>query len=289
MKISAWHKANGDQVWLNGVGKFDLTYGSWLFDFTEKVPCDIEGGPYFVETYGDNHQKGTRFTGRHNHSGTIQQVASMESVERLFRCETNEMYPDYSLFNLDYSLGYTFRFCPRLCPFCKVPNMYHKGDRSHDSIYSFHDKRYDKIRLLNNNTFADPQWKETFEEIWDANLTVIDENGYDLRFMDEEKADALRKTKFKGKIHYAWDLMKDERKILDGLMIAPKGIVYVLIGYNTTQEEDFYRCQKIHNLGHDPYIMPYNRTKQERRFQRFVNTRMYRRYSSIKEAWKDYK
>ena len=66
-------------------------------------------------------------------------------------------------------------------------------------------------------------------------------------------------------------------------------MVYILIGYNTTQEEDFYRCQKIHDLGHDPYVMPYNRTQEERQFQRFINTRMYRRYPNIKQAWKDYK
>ena len=39
-----------------------------------------------------------------------------------------------------------------------------------------------------NNTFSDPQWHDTFEEIWDAKLTVKDENGYDLRLLDEEKA-----------------------------------------------------------------------------------------------------
>ena len=45
MKISAFHKAIGNQVFLNGVGCFDQTIGSWLFDFSEKVPCDLEGGP----------------------------------------------------------------------------------------------------------------------------------------------------------------------------------------------------------------------------------------------------
>jgi len=45
MKISAYHKMLDDKIFLNGVGCFDLTIGSWLFDFSEKLPCDLEGGP----------------------------------------------------------------------------------------------------------------------------------------------------------------------------------------------------------------------------------------------------
>lgn len=160
----------------------------------------------------------------------------------------------------------------------------------HHSIWTFHDSKFKKICLLNNNTFSDPQWKDTFEEIWDANLTVIDENGYDLRLMDEEKAEALKKTKFKGKIHYAWDFMKDEKSVLQWLKIVRKGVVYTLVGYSTSKEEDFYRCQKIHDLGHDPYIMPYNRgDKDLRAFKRFIDSRIYRKYPTIEKAWEDYK
>jgi hypothetical protein len=50
-------------------------------------------------------------------------------------------------------------------------------DTEHHSIWEFHDSSRSKICLLNNNTFQDKRWKETFEEIWDANLSVIDENG----------------------------------------------------------------------------------------------------------------
>lgn len=254
MKIASWHKANGDRVWLNGVGCFDKTYGSWLFDFSEKSPCDIEGGPGIDPTITLNGFDGVR--------------------------------PDYDLYGLDFSLGYTWAYCPRKCKFCVVPKQ--NNPKIHHSIWEFHDPKFKKICLLNNNTFSDPQWKETFEEIWDADLTVIDENGYDLRLMDEEKAEALKRTRFKGYIHYAWDQMEDEAAILRGLKIAPRGMVYAMIGYNTTQENDFYRCQKIHELGHDPYIMPYNRTKKERALQRFINTRMYRKYKTISEAWENY-
>ena len=256
MKISAWHKIQGDRVWLNGVGDFDLTYGSWLFDFSQKGICQIEGGPGIDPT---------------------------KALEAKFEARR----PDYSLMDLDYSVGYTWKYCPRKCPFCIVPQQ--KNGKNHYSIRSFHNPVYSKICPMNNNTFSDPNWSETFEEIREANLTVIDENGYDLRLIDEEMARALRQIKFQGYIHYAWDRMKDEASIIRGLEVAPRGMVYVLIGYDTTEQEDFYRCQKIHDMGHDPYVMPYNRTKKERRFQRFINTRMYRKYKTLKDAWRDYK
>jgi len=257
MKISAWHKEQDDEVCLNmPIMPCDYSYASVLYYKNINLyHADEYGGAAFPET------------------------CLPEEVE--------SQKPDYSLFDLDYSLGYTFRPCFRKCPFCKVPKMSHP-DGDHHSIWEFHDPKFKKICLLNNNTFFDKQWKETFEEIWDAGLTVIDENGYDLRLMDDEKANALRKTKFQGQIHYAWDRIKDEHQILEGLKIAPKGMVYVLIGYDTTQAEDIYRVQKIVDLGHDPYIMPYHQSPNEMRFKRFVGLFMWRKYQTIKEAWSNY-
>ena len=106
--------------------------------------------------------------------------------------------------------------------------------------------------------------------------------------MTEEKAEALKRTKFQGKIHYAWDRIQDEYQILEGLKIAPRGHVYVLIGYDTTEEGDLYRVQKIVDLGHDPYIMPYHQSKKEKRFKRFIDSFMWRKYKTIEQAWLDY-
>ncbi len=247
------------------MGIFDQTIGSWLFTWSEKSPCGIEGGP------GVNPE--TRLPGY---------------VQRL--------KPDYSLFNLDYSLGYTWEYCPRKCEFCVVPKM--NPPKEHRSIWTFHDPKFKKICLLNNNTFSDPYWKETFEEIWDAGLTVRDENGYDLRLMDDEKAEALKKTKFlKNLIHFSWDLMEDEGKILEGFDILKKhklnrhnSIVYVLVGYNTTEDEDFHRLQKIHDFNMSPYVMPYRKNDRHLyAIKRFIDQRCYRKYPTINEAWNNYK
>lgn len=268
MKISSWHKDRGDSVLLNmPLFPADYTYASVIYEKnTKKYRADEYGGSGFI-------QKG---------NGDIFRIGTKPLSQ-----EIDKTFPDYSLYPFnDYSLGFTFRGCYRKCEFCKVHKV--ENDFNHYSIWDFHDPKFKKICLLNNNTFFDKRWRETFEEIWDADLTVMDENGYDLRLLDDEKADALRKTKFDKQIHYAWDRMEDEKKILEGLKIAPKGMVYVLIGFDTTEEEDLYRCQKIHDAKFDPYIMPYNQIKKEKRFKRFIDTRMYRGYETVKEAWKDY-
>jgi hypothetical protein len=264
MKLSAWHKASGDDILLNmPLWKADISYASVLFKKNKKMfRANAYGGPAF---------NGARLN---------------KSVDIIM--------PDYDLYGLDFSLGYTWSYCPRKCGFCKVPEQH--NPKIHYSIWNFHNPEFKKICLLNNNTFSDPQWKETFEEIWDAGLTVIDENGYDIRLLDDEKADALHKTKWATPIHFAWDYIDDETKIIRGLKLLEKhklkstrNGVYVLIGYRSTMEEDIHRCQVIDDYGLTPYPMPFVKTAYTKAFKRFINLHYYRKYKTIKEAWSDYR
>ena len=123
---------------------------------------------------------------------------------------------------------------------------------------------------------------------------MIVENGYDLRLLNNEKAAALKATKFYGKIHFAWDRMQDESLVLHGLEILNRfkirnTHIYVLVGYDTTPQQDLHRCQKLIDYGHDPYIMPYKKTDYTRRFKRFIDTFMWRKHKTIEDAWRAYK
>lgn len=265
MKISAYHKACGDGVELNmPIMPADYTYASVLFDWNKnRFIADEYGGP------------------------AIEMSRLPDEIEK--------MAPDYDLFGVSVSLGYTFRPCYNSCDFCKVPKMDHP-DIEHHSIWEFHNPTHNKICLLNNNTFQDPRWKETFEEIWEAKLSIIDENGYDLRLIDDEKASALSKTKWASPIHFAWDRISDEPLIIEGFKALARNKlrstsngVYVLIGYNTTEEEDLHRCQVIDNHGLTPYPMPYVKNAYTMKFKRFINLHYYRKYKTIESGWKDYR
>ncbi len=260
MKISAYHKKAGDEVMLNmPLWKADYRYASWIFEDGIRFGAYEAGG-----------------------TGVDPKIELPEHIEKL--------KPDYSLFNLHHSLGYTFRACFRKCPFCKVPLM--RQDRTHHSIWEFHDSKFDTIELLNNNTFFDPFWYETFEEIHRADLKVI-ENGMDLRLLDNHKTWWISRLRWATQPKFAWDRMQDEKKIIEGMKLLQKykinAMVYVLMGFDSNLEEDLYRCEIINSMGFDPFPMLYEPTKILRKFRRFIYLRYYRRYKTIAEAWKQYK
>lgn len=262
MKLSAYHKQAGDEVKLNmPLWKADYRYASWIFEDSLRFGSQEAGG-----------------------IAIDPKIILPEHIEKL--------KPDYSLFNLDYSLGYTFRDCYRNCSFCKVPKLPKEG--KHHSIWEFRDPKFDTIELLNNNTFFDPLWEETFKEIHKANLKIID-GGHDLRLLDDHKTWWMKRLRWR-KHHpqFAWDRMKDEKKIMTGLKLLRKYrikncTIYVLMGFDSNMEENIYRCQKIHDFNLDPFPMLYNPTPQLRAFRRMIYLRYYRSYKSIKEAWNQYK
>ena len=258
MKLSTWHKAQGDEIYLKQpLMPVDKTYASILFSWNLfQYSADEYGGIQYPEVCLPRH--------------------------------IEWQMPDYELFNLDYSLGYTYRPCFRKCDFCLVKTLKHP-DKRHHSIHKFHNPAFKKICILNNNWLLDPLWKETFEEVWESDLTVI-EHGFDLRLINKEKADAIKKTKFEGKIHFAWDRMRDEQEIREGLEYIKdynfNARFYVLAGYDTTIEQDIYRCQVLADYGHEMFIMLYKTGELLDKLKTYINTFVYWHYR--KEMWKGF-
>lgn len=268
MRISAYHKSQGDEVILNQpLMPANKVYASWLFIYSHWYPADILGGP--------------------GYDPRVRLPAEIET-----------MSPDYSLFPIDYSLGYTWEYCHRNCPWCVVSLQ--QPPQVHHSIWEFHDTQFDKICLLNNNTFTDPRWRETFEEIWEAGLKVVDQNGYDLRLLDEEKAKALRRTKFHDRLYFSWDRMEDEAEIRRGLgLLVSYGVrsrqkcrVYVMVGYpggRPIDDSDIHRCQVIADYGFDPFVMIFNNdnNSQLRWFRWLANWSFSWRKLGFRRAWEE--
>jgi len=139
------------------------------------------------------------------------------------------------------------------------------------------------VILLDNNLTADPDVIEKLHEIRDRKLIVDISQGIDVRLLTPEIAHALSEVKHLRSIHYAWDLMSFESKVIDGINILTQYIkawrhkCFVLVGYDTTFEEDMYRIKKLKELGVDPYIMPYNNIKDKKMqcFTGWINSYKY--------------
>ena len=120
MKISAWHKAQGDSVeWYEPLlsGHCDKVYMSKVFSFTPDYPYYVDaekvikGGTGYAISLID---------GREEYDKN-KDVPLNEEIEHI--------YPDYDLYGIDYSLGFLTRGCPRKCQFCHVASK--EGCRSY--------------------------------------------------------------------------------------------------------------------------------------------------------------
>ena len=213
--------------------------------------------------------------------------------------EMDYVKPDYDLYGIDYSLGFTTRGCPNQCPFCIVPKL--EGDfREYQPISLFHDPRHSKLILWDNNFLASKKLWEKLDYIEDRGLKVSLNQGLDARLITEKIAGRLAdlplmNLKFTSRCYYfSWDLVPSEAAVFRGLQrmidagVHPRYLmVYVLVGFNTTHDQDMYRFKKLRELGVDPFIMIYNNRRDDpwiRRLSRWVNKRIYKTCS-----WEDYK
>ena len=275
MKISQWHKENGNDVefynplWLE---TYDEIYASAIFNGSDK--SDLIPERMFIGGTGWN-------------------------ITTMLPTKFEAMQPDYTLYNYEHSIGFTSRGCRFNCPFCVVPQKEGKPKPYNmiDEIWT--NKASNFVILLDNDFFGNPLWQKRIDEIIKYDLRINFSQGINIRTITDKQAKALASVKFRtlsGKskrVHFAWDRMRDETLIENGIhRVINAGIrpdemsFFVLIGYNTTPEEDYYRVIKLHNYGVNPFVMPYNRDDNyQRRFARWVNHKAI--FKSV--DWNDYK
>lgn len=244
MKLSSWHKRQGDKIFFNWFlqNKYDQIYASCIF--TENAKKISE---YCFENmiYGGSGFKNW-------------DVVLPEKIEHVM--------PDYDLYGKQYSLGFASRGCFRKCPWCIVNSKEGKL-RENADIYEFWDKRYKEIVLLDNNILGlRKHFFKICEQILKENLIVDFNQGLDIRLMDNEFAKILKSLRHK-EYKFAFDNMRDEEAVKTGIETLKRhGInrstFYILVGFNTTLKEDFYRCNMLKELGQSVYVMRYRKDKK---------------------------
>lgn len=297
MKISSYYKQKGDTIILfKGIPNsqflesYDRVYISCIFfQNREKV---IQGARFFSNSFVGG-------------SGIDLSNTLDNYVEHLI--------PDYSLYDIDFSLGFTSRGCIRNCPWCVVPGK--EGYiRNHADIREFHNLEHKKIILLDNNILAAPNYKDTFQYLIDNKLKVNINSGFDIRLITPENAELIRQTKirdwrFKGtKYTFAYDQPQYKNAVQKGIAILRNAgiklardncIFYVLVGYNTTPEQDLERIHFLISNNVGPYIMRYNQTVGPNRIllhlSRWVNRKLYQfmdfseyDYSDSQKCYQEY-
>lgn len=265
MKISAYHKAKGDEVeWWWGWGQYDRVYMSKVFD----------------DTYSPDHPEPVN-------AKEIIKGGTGYGLDNKLPEEIEHMYPDYSLYpelTKDTAYGFLSRGCPRGCPFCIVKDK--EGRKSYKvADLSEWWNGQTNIVLCDPNILACREHMDLLQQLADSKAWVEINQGVDARMLTSENIEALNQVKIKD-IHFAWDLMDQSDAVLRGLDLYREsckrkphgnfGIVYVLTNFNTTMQENLHRVYTLRDMGYAPFIMIYDKPhapRDVRLLARWVNNK----------------
>lgn len=299
MKISSYYKSLGEDVEFIQSGKeYEKIFASAIFTRSYNQCLMLK------EFYGDKIQIG----------------GTGWDLKKILPDEIERSKPDYDLYTAEMiatrqrgimtkarklekateivnaGMGFTSRGCVRQCGFCFVPKK--EGSfRDVADIKDLINPRSNVLILHDNNITADPYCIDKLHEIRDRNLVVDINQGCDVRLMTDDIAKAMSEVRHLRSLHYAWDLMGFENQVMEGIKTLSKYVrpykhmCFMLVGFNTTWEEDVYRFRKLTEIKIDPFVMVYNENEQGdtrlQHFARWVNGRIYRACSFEEyDPWK---
>lgn len=256
MKLSAYHKAQGDEVeWWNPLERFDRVYSSKVFTFTAEnpyLPPDAIKGGTGYRIYDE------------------------------LPPEVDGVFPDYSIYpSCNHAIGFLTRGCIRNCPWCVVPKKEGKirAYRTWREV-----KRPDSrdIVFMDNNVLACEHGIEQMRDMVGENVRIDFNQGLDARLITPEIADLLARLKWIRFIRMSCDtdamldivLMAIDRLAERGVKPS-KIFVYLLVQEIGSAEK---RAVELRSAGAEVFAQPYrdfeNRiepTKEQKAFARWVN------------------
>lgn len=286
MKISAWHKKQGDSVeWYDPMfsGHMDKVYMSKVFSFSDDYEWCIDadeiikgGSGYCIELVDGKEIYHTE-----------RDQALPEEIEHI--------YPDYSLYPLltyDKAFGYLTRGCPRNCGFCHTTQK--DGCRSYKvaDLSEFWNGQKN-IVLLDQNILACRDHMDLLDQLIGSKAKVEFNGGLDIRLVNERNIEKLRQIKI-NMIHFAFDRYQDKDIIVRKLKLFTemtgyerhKIMVYVLCNYDTTVEQDLERIMICREMNLQPFPMIYDKEHADpvyRKMQRWCNPFIFQNVPTFEE------
>ena len=256
MKLSAYHKAQGDTVeWWIPMIQYDRVYSSKVFTFTPEEPMlptdTIKGG-----------------TGYGIYDG--------------LPAEVDTIYPDYAIYpDCKHAIGFLTRGCIRACPWCVVPK---KEGRIRPYSTWKDIKRPDSrdIVFMDNNVLACEHGINQIKDMIGQDVRVDFNQGLDARLITPEVAELLSKLKWIRFIRMSCDTDAMLDVVLRAIHLLEKNgvkpyrvFVYLLVQDIASAEK---RALALRKAGAEVFAQPYRDfekniepTREQKAFARWVN------------------
>jgi len=277
MQICGYHESLGYEVeWYKGplfAHEYEMVYASKIFSFspTPELPSNSMIGGTGIDFFNT------------------------------LPAEMADAKPSYTLYpKCNYHIGFTMKGCRLRCKFCCVPQKEGRP-RFNSTITDLltNPNGGNRLMLLDNDFFGTDKWRSSCETLIEMNLRVSFAQGLNIRIITDEQAAMLSRIRFQNTtfnhhyVTFAWDRYQDKQLVLNGIDrcvksgIEPKQMqFFVLIGFDTTFEQDMERITLLRDRGCLVYVMPFNRADpQQAKLARWVNHRAI--FNTVK--WEDYK
>ena len=186
MKVSAWHKSQGDTVeWYNPFDTYDRLYMAKVFSFT------LDYGFVIANVRGEVVRGGTGYDIRSSLPGDM-----------------DRLQPDYSLYptvDSRTSYGFLTRGCPNRCRWCVVPQK-EGGIRPYMDVddITLHGERPYAV-LMDNNVLACDYGLSQLEKIAERRYHVDFNQGLDARLVTLDVARLLARVRWIKRIRFGCD------------------------------------------------------------------------------------
>lgn len=215
MKISAYHKNNGDQVeWVKEDKHYDVVYMSKIFNYTKDYEKNL------------NADKIVR-------GGTGYDIYSRLPEDMEF------VVPDYSIYpDIDKKTAYGFltRGCPNKCKWCIVPRK-EGAVKPYMDVDDVATNGRNKLILMDNNILACEYGLQQIEKIAERGYRVDFNQALDARLVTDKVAKLLAKVRWLNQIRFGCDtprqIQECERamKMIDEYRGKPASyLMYTMIG-----------------------------------------------------------
>ena len=268
MKLSHWHKAQGDTVELATTvdpsllepRDYDRVYGSAIFDWTRPQVERLRQAYPGAVVGGTGCEPPDCYR-------TVEQLIGVEPYG--YEHYDYDIYPAFR-----WSLGFTQRGCRMYCPFCVVPEKEGRPESVNTILDIWRPGTPRTVMLLDNDFFGQPgdEWRARIGEIKDGGFRVCFNQGINTRLVTEEAAAALASVEYRDdqftrrRLYTAWDNLGDWRIFWRGVdklkragIPAKHLMVYMLVGFadGETMDDVLTRYRALKEGGCMPYPMVY--------------------------------